>query len=188
MTCSEFVIRFSEYYDGTASGAYLREAEAHLTGCPSCREYRHVVERGVQLLQTLPTPTIRDDFRPRLQHRLYHVDQVVSLRRHTSSGTTALAVAVIAVLLTVVAWSPALRPSVPVVELAPIVVSGPPPLATFGPFPGFADLGLGAAVRSGRGTPGLWDDAHALLYQYSRLSQRYRRSAPLQRVSLDEDR
>jgi hypothetical protein len=131
---------------------------------------------------------MRDDFRPRLQHRLYHVDEEASLRRHASSGTTALAVAGIAVLLTAVAWSPSLRPSAPVVELAPIVVSSPPPRAVARPLLRFTDLGFQTGRGQVKGSMDLWGDAHALLFQYSRLSQRYRQSAPLQRVSLDEDR
>jgi hypothetical protein len=185
MTCSEFVTRFSEYYDGTVPEEYVGAAHAHLAGCPSCRRYRHVVERGAQLLQALPTPAVRDDFRPRLQHRLYHVDQEAVLRRHTASGATALAVAGISVLLTAVAWSPTLRPSSPVVELPPIVVSRPPPGAVR-PALNFPDRGVRMPFLDRE--VGLWDDAHTLLFEYSRLSQQYERRSPLQRTRLDEDR
>jgi hypothetical protein len=185
MTCSEFVSRFSEYYDGTVAEEYIGEAHAHLAGCPSCRRYRHVVERGAQLLQVLDTPAVRDDFRPRLQHRLYHVDQEAALRRHTTSGATALAVAGISVLLTAVAWSPTMRPSSPVVELAPIVVSRPPPRAVR-PALSFPDRGVPRQFLDR--SAGLWDDAHTLLFEYSRLSQQYERRSPLQRTRLDEDR
>ena len=185
MTCSEFITRFSEYYDGTVPEEYIREAHAHLAGCASCRRYRHVVERGAQLLQALPAPAVRDDFQPRLQHRLYHVDQEVALRRHTASGATALAVAGISVLLTAVAWSPALRPSSPVVELAPIVVSRPPARAVR---PALSFLDRGARTPFLDREAGLWDDAHTLLFEYSRLSQQYERRSPLQRTRLDEDR
>ena len=34
----------------------------------------------------------------------------------------------------------------------------------------------------------LWDDAHALLFEYSPLSQRYRQRALLRRAGLNEDR
>ena len=126
MTCTEFVEGFSEYYDGTAPEATIEEADAHLDVCASCRRYRHVMERGAELLRSLPTPEVTEDFAPRLQHRLYHVDQDTVLRSQTSSGTTALAIVGMALLLTAVAWSPALRATAPTVELAPIVVSRPP--------------------------------------------------------------
>jgi anti-sigma factor RsiW len=107
----------------------IQAADEHLASCAECRRYMHVIERGLELLHALPAPEVRDDFVPRLQHRIYHVDQERSLRWHTSSGTTALAMAGMAILLTAVAWSPVLRSSAPTVELEPIVVSRTLPVA-----------------------------------------------------------
>ncbi len=186
MTCAEFVEGFSEYYDGTAPRALVREAEDHLETCSSCRRYRRVMERGAELLRALPEPEVNEDFVPRLRHRLYHVDQEPSLRGHTTSGTTALAVIGMALLLAAAAWSPALWQGVPTVELAPIVVSRPHStvrLRALDYFPG----------RFGQATPrvrqaGLWDDASALLFQHSRLYQRYETTSAIRRTGLEQDR
>ncbi|HKJ01512.1 MAG TPA: zf-HC2 domain-containing protein, partial [Longimicrobiales bacterium] len=83
MTCTEFVDGFSEYHDGTASEAQIRRAEDHLASCPRCRRYREVVVQGAALLRSLPPPDVQEDFVPRLQHRLYHVDEEAALRRDT---------------------------------------------------------------------------------------------------------
>jgi anti-sigma factor RsiW len=186
MTCAEFVEGFSEYYDGTAPEALVREAEGHLERCASCRRYRRVMERGAELLRALPGPEVNEDFVPRLRHRLYHVDQEPSLRGHTTSGTTALALIGMALLLAAAAWSPALWQGVPTVELAPIVVSRPHSivrLRALDSFPG----------RFGQKTPrvlqaGLWDDAPALLFQRSRLYQRYEATSAIRRTGLEQDR
>ena len=184
MTCTEFVDSFSEYHDGTASGAQLREAEDHLAACPRCRRYRNVVAQGAALLRSLPAPDVREDFVPRLQHRLYHVDEEAALHRHTSSGTTALAVFGVALLLTALAWSPTFRHGAPVVELAPIVVSRPPtsrvrPVT----FSALSTRRPVAAVRNA----GLWDDAHTLLFEYSRLARRYGHGSAVRQAGLQED-
>jgi len=181
MTCTEFVAGFSDYYDGTATNEFAAAAEEHMASCGSCRRYRHVVHSGAHLLRALPGVELREDFHPRLRHTLFHVDDGVLVRRHTSSGTTALVVAGIATFLSALAWSPALRPSAPVVELAPIVVSSPAALraATFGFEPY-----RGVAIRAQRG---LWEDAHRLFIEYSALSRRYSQRSPLIRTGLEQD-
>lgn len=184
MTCTEFVEGFSGYYDGTASGTFAREAADHLESCPDCRRYRHVMHRGAELLRALPEPEVNEDFAPRLQHRLYHVDEEASLRGHTSSGTTALALIGMAILLAAAAWSPTFRPTTPTVELEPIVVSRPPArtlLRSFGSLP--VHFGQ-QPVRNAE----LWDDASLLLFQHSRLYQRYGTRSPLLRTGLERDR
>jgi anti-sigma factor RsiW len=183
MTCSDFVARASEYIDGFAPSQFVREADEHLAACATCRRYRHVVESGAELLRSLPEPGLRDDFRRRLRHRLYHVDQDGMLRPGTSSGATVLSVTFVALLLGAVAWWPALRASAPLVEMAPIVVDRPPAFVR----------ALELASRSGRQPvpvqqAGLWDDGPALLFQHSVLSQRYARRSPLQRAGLEQNR
>lgn len=184
MTCTEFVERFSEYHDGTALEAQIREAEDHLDSCRQCRRYRDVVAQGAELLRSLPAPDVREDFVPRLQHRLYHVDEEAALHRHTSSGTTALAVFGVALLLTAVAWSPTFRQGAPVVELAPIVVSRPP-ASRMRPVV-FSALSTRRPITRARNAA-LFDDAHTLLFEYSRLAQRYGHGSAVRPAGLQED-
>ncbi|NJD20249.1 MAG: hypothetical protein FIA95_13335 [Gemmatimonadetes bacterium] len=174
MTCSEFVESYSEIHDGSAPQEVVRAAEEHLASCGSCRRYRHVLERGAELLRALPAPEVGQDFVPRLRRRLIQEDEESFLRRHANSGATALAVVGMAVLLTAVAWAPALWRSERVVELPPIVVSDPParmrpPVA----FTALAPQLTATAVRAD-----LWGDARTLLFQYSRLARRYGTPSP----------
>ncbi|HSG06750.1 MAG TPA: zf-HC2 domain-containing protein [Longimicrobiales bacterium] len=184
MTCTEFVESFSDYHDGTATEAQVHEAESHLARCRRCRRYRDVVARGADLLRSLPAPDIREDFVHRLQHRLYHVDEAAALDRHTSSGANALAVLGVAILLTAVAWSPALRPGSPVVELAPIVVSRPP-VSRVRPVAFSALSTVRPALRASDSV--LWNDAHTLLFEYSRLARRYGHASAVRQAGLQED-
>jgi predicted anti-sigma-YlaC factor YlaD len=184
MTCSDFVEHFSAIYDGVASGEVVRAAELHLASCESCRRYRDVVERGAALLRALPAPEVGEDFVPGLQHRLRHVDDEAALRRHTNSGTTSLAVLGMAVLLIVLAWAPTLRRSAPVVELAPIVVSNPPAAARMrrpAAFSAFAVQNAATTLEAD-----LWGDARTLLFQYSRLAQRYGQRPLASRTGLQQ--
>lgn len=174
MTCSEFLEGYSEIRDGTASPEAVRAAEEHLASCATCRRYQHVVETGADLLRALPAPEVGEDFVPRLQHRLLHEDQEAFLRRHANSGATALAVVGMALLLTFVAWAPALRRGAPVVELEPIVVSDPPEPAR--PPVSFTAFAVQAAAVSRPSD--LWGDARTLLFQYSRLARRYGEASP----------
>lgn len=136
------------------------------------------------MLRSLPAPDIREDFVHRLQHRLYHVDEAAALDRHTSSGANALAVLGVAILLTAVAWSPALRPGSPVVELAPIVVSRPP-VSRVRPVAFSALSTVRPALRASDSV--LWNDAHTLLFEYSRLARRYGHASAVRQAGLQED-
>lgn len=187
MTCSEFVEGFSEYYDGTAPDAFVEEAEAHLAECETCSRYRHVMARGAELLRSLPTPEVNEDFAPRLQHRLYHVDEDAALRAQTSSGTTAFAVAGMAVLLTAAAWSPALRATAPTVELAPIVVSRPPSPMRLRASRMYSAR-ISASPTAATLERDLWEDAPGLLFHHSPLYQRYGGSSALHNAGLEQDR
>lgn len=184
MTCSEYVERFSDIHDGMASEETIRAGEEHLAACPRCRRYRDVLEEGARLLRSLPAPEVREDFVPRLQHRLYHVEEEALLRRHTHSGATAMAVAGMALLLVAVAWAPALRPGVPVVDLPPIVVDDPPASArsrSVASFTAFAVRTTPAPVQAS-----LWGDARTVLFEYSRLAQRYGQRPSPGRSGLDQ--
>jgi hypothetical protein len=171
MTCLEFVECFSEVYDGTASAEAVRAAEEHLAGCASCRRYRRVVERGADVLRTLPGPLVSDDFAPRLAHQLRYEDPRAVLLRHANSGATAIAVVGMALVLLAVAWAPTLRSAEPTIELPPIVVSAPPELIrtrSLASFTAFAPQPTATAVETD-----LWGDAPTLFFQYSRLARRY---------------
>jgi Putative zinc-finger len=185
MTCSDFVERFSEHLDGTGSEEHLREADEHLAQCASCRRYREVVERGAELLRTLPVPEISEDFGPRLQHRLYHADVMAGLEGGANSAAPALTVLGMALVLTVVAWVPTLRSSAPEVRLPAIEVSLPPMPLRYRSAPAFPFNPL-RSLRSVR-PAGLWDDAPGVFSKYSLMAQRYR-SSSVEHAGLDQDR
>jgi anti-sigma factor RsiW len=183
MTCSEFVERFTDFLDGEGSEAFHAEAEAHMEACSGCRRYHQVMVQGRAVLRSLPEATVPEDFQPRLQHRLYHVDDEAALSAHAASGATVFTVLGMSMLLTALAWSPTLRPSAPVVEIPPIVVSEPPlRMRPVNALP--ADAAILRPAWARRGTD-LWDDAQALLYEYSPLQQRYRENTPPRRAGLD---
>jgi hypothetical protein len=139
--------------------------------CAKCARYHEVVSRSVALLGLMPEADLTESFRPRLRHRLFHLEDGGSLAR-TGKGSAAPAMMVVgmAVLLSAVAWSPAIRSGLPEVDLPAIVVSGPPT----------RDLRLEpdafgrAPVSSGLLSGGLWSDGENLLYEYSPMSERYR--------------
>ena len=185
MDCSEFITGFSDYYDRRTDELDAGAMEAHLDTCPSCRRYHAVVTQGGQLLRSLPSPAIRQDFRPRLEHRIYHVQDEAALSRSASSGTTGVTALAMAVLLTVAAWTPVVR-EVPPEAAAPPVVLDPvtpirpefaAPRSLFDEPPPQPDVPL---TR-----PGLWVDSHSLLYEYSALSAKYRQTVELRRTGLE---
>ena len=184
MTCAEFVDRFTDFLDGEGPEDLRAETEEHLASCTRCRRYHDVMTAGRAVLRSLPEAQVAEDFQPRLQHRLYHVDDEVALSGHRASGTTALTVLGMAVLLTTLAWAPALRPSIPVVALQPLVVSDPP--VRLRPVNALPMGGAMLRPTFGQTGTGLWDDAQALLYEYSPLQQRYRERDPLRRAGLDQ--
>lgn len=172
MTCSDFQNRFSEFFDGTAEPSFLGEVDAHLAECAECRRYHDVVAQGSTILRSMPPVVVADDFFPRLQHRIYHLEDGPALG-HTDiagSGTTIATAVAVAVLIILAAWSPALvRP--PRVALAPIVVNQPEPRA-LGVRPSLLWTGSAQATQSSLVSPadwGLWDDPQ-LFVRYSPFS------------------
>lgn len=180
MNCSEVVKRFTDYLDGSAPEGVVSAIDRHLEMCATCVRYRSVVVNGTAILRSLPEPELREDFQPRLQHRLFHVDDEATLRAHAASGTPAMTVIGIAVLLTAIAWSPMLVPGSPVVELPPIVVDQEPdrsravPVAATSP-------GTFSSKSEAELDMRLW--ANTLLYDYTPLSQRYQQRARVRRVT-----
>ena len=156
-----------------------------MAACGKCARYQEVVSRSVALLQVMPRAELAESFRPRLQHRLFHLDDGGAVARPgRGSATPAVTVLGMAILLTAVAWSPTIGSGVPEVELPAIVVSGPPLLDPLldplfdqlfdpdaaGPRP----VSSGVPSPSGLFPGGLWSDAKSLLYEYSPMSERYR--------------
>lgn len=174
MTCSEFLQSFSDYYDGTGSESVRRGAEEHLDGCPDCRRYLDIFDRGRTLLRSFPEVEVSDDFRPRLRHRIYHLEDGEALKRGmlgSASGTTAVTTLGMAILLVFAAWSPILLSVEPEVRLSPIVVSRPDMSAL-----GLRLRPFSLTPREGRALDGadLWRQPNSLLFQHSPLSGRIR--------------
>jgi len=184
MNCSEFITRFSEYYDGGDDGQDGAAMEAHLEACPSCRRYHRIVSKGGQMLRALPKPAMPTDFRGRLQHRIYHVEDEAALAQPVSSGTTGATALAMAVLVSLAAWTPTVTDSAPTVEVAPIVVQTPlVPTSAFTP-PGSTPLLSQPPLFKTGSTPSgqrLWVNSHSLMYEYSPLSEKYRRAAEVRR-------
>ena len=178
MNCTEVVARFSEYLDGTVSESDVSAIETHLGECGNCVRYRNVLVNGADLLRDLPELELREDFEPRLKHRLYHVDDERTLRAHAASGTPAMTVLGIALLLTAIAWSPTIFAGAPVVQLPPIVVDRAPQRTPFQP------ASTVPGTFSTKAEPDLNDPLWAgqLLYDYTPLSQRYDQRARVRRV------
>lgn len=188
MTCSDFVAKLSEYIDGAATEEDLREAAEHVAGCRSCRRYRDVVERGAELLRRLPQPEVPEDFHPRLQHRLYHVDAGAALGGPVSSVAPGLTVVGVALVFAAIAWAPMLRAAAPEVELPAIEVSRPPMALRYRSTPAYPFNAAEARrflSQSSIRPADLWDDAPALFSEYSSLSHRHR-SSSVERVGLEQ--
>jgi hypothetical protein len=180
MTCSDFQDRFSDYFDRTAEPSFLREADAHLAECLDCRRYHDVFSQGSTILRRMPPVVVADDFFPRLQHRIYHLEDGPALSQAdmAGSGATVATTVAIAVLIALAAWSPALvRP--PQVALAPIVVSQPGPRVV-GVRPALLWTGSAQATQSSFASAvdwGLWDDPQ-LFVRYSPLAASSVRPGP----------
>lgn len=176
MTCSDFLTRYSGFRDGKLSGSEREAFESHLDECRSCARYHRVVTRGVRLLQTLPRQRLHDDFRDRLRHSLYTLDEERRLRRHRPHGATgagAMFVVAAAVLLVTAVLTPSLWDTAPTVELPPIAAQSPPAAASASSFEPAFD------PRPRQRTSAvyerdLWSGSNALLFEHSSLYERHR--------------
>jgi hypothetical protein len=108
MTCQEFLARHAEYMDELLTSPEADRCQVHAAVCASCARYDRVVREGVQILRTFPEIEPSDDFFPRLQHRLYSLEDElrVSARGPGASAIVSLALAGVLALL---AWSPLMR-------------------------------------------------------------------------------
>lgn len=186
MDCSDFLSLFSEYYDGSVGAELRARMDGHLQGCSSCRRYVVVVDRGTDLLRSLPEVPVPSDFEPRLRHRIYHLADSDALGRSAvSSRVSAFAVAAIALLLGLAAWSPLLSDGVPEVTLPPIVVTEAPerrPELRVSP----ASFLGGATLRVGPDAPpaSIWPGEGSLLFFPGRVPGDLQAS-PLLRTGID---
>ena len=125
------------------------------------------------MLRELPLPELRSDFVPRLQHRVYRIDEEAAIKRDTvGSGTTAGAAVAVAALLVIAAWYPAFQERLPEVELPAIVVedrSVAPASTWSGGWQGPTFVSS-SPLRE----PSLWSESNALLYEHSTLGRRHR--------------
>lgn len=124
MSCDEFIQGYSEYRDGLLSDEARARFDRHVERCDRCARYDSVVDRGVGLWCGLPGAKASPDFLPRLQHRLYHVDDAARLTSRRALGSAAL-VAVASVGLLAVTWLPFATRMTVEVELPPVAVKAP---------------------------------------------------------------
>jgi hypothetical protein len=170
MNCNDFIDSFSDYEDGLLPESGRVACEDHLAACTSCSRYVEVIQKGRSLLAMLPPVEVGEDFTPRLQHRIYHVADGDSLvrEREAGSGTTAVTLLAMTVLLALAAWSPTVKRPL-VVELPAIVVNEPPPRPV-------RLIYQSLPVNQQMGEPHLrnvWYGARDVLYRTSHISQRY---------------
>ena len=184
MQCAEYLALSSEFRDGLTREPQVGEIEAHLASCPDCRRYHLALEKGVDLLRALPPLDVPDDFKPRLRHRIYHLeDGATIVRESQGSGATTFSVMALAVFFAFIAWAPRAGAEGPSVELPPVVVGGPPhraftPSPRKSTFPKSPSLFTTADFQDGP-----WGDTRQLLFEYSSLSER-RRGSSLSRVGI----
>lgn len=127
VNCADFLREYSEYRDGLVDPTRRAVLEAHLSVCASCARYDRVISTGVGQLRSLPPVEPSSDFLPRLQHRIYHIqDEASWWARPDTSGTSVGFVLLLALLIGVAAWIPAIGRPVPVVELPPVAAVAPP--------------------------------------------------------------
>jgi hypothetical protein len=127
LDCSQFLEGYSAYRDGELDNSGRAEFEAHRTACAACARYDWVIDEGVRLYRRSPELRPSEDFLPRLQHRLYHVEDERRLQRSHASGVQVAVTLAIAATIAAVAWLPAARSSPEPVQLAPIAARAPAP-------------------------------------------------------------
>lgn len=180
MTCSEFIESFSDYLDEAGPSDVRENALRHRNGCARCRRYEEVYLRGLSVLSDDSDEIdLPEDFHPRLQHRLYHVDDERVLARYSATGLPpSLMVAGVAAVFAVVVGVPAVFGPDPEVELSPIVVSTPAsrPQGLRIPLPSLLPASLSPAALELNGDD-LWRQPTALFYDYAPVRARYRAAA-----------
>ncbi len=166
MECKGFLERFSEFYDGEAADASA--FKQHATECVGCRHYAETLKRSLALLRVIPGATVCDDFHPRLQHRIYHIQEDLARRRNGAPFTRVGVVFAATVLLALAVWGPELVREPPQVALPPIIISEPPPVRATAPATPVRYRSI-RLLDSSLDRDDLWSRA---LYEYSPLAER----------------
>ena len=185
MDCQEYLLRASDHLDGRTAADESEQIETHRSSCGRCRRSSETLEAGRSLLQSLPDLEVPSDFRARLNHRIFHLEDGAHIARESSgSGATLASVFAMAVVLAVTAWAPAIGSQSPAVELPAVVVASPP-ASSFTPVP-FAptfprDLSIFSTTEF---QDGIWGDSHNLLREYAPILDR-RRDLPIVRVGIE---
>lgn len=128
MDCSEFLGAYSDFRDGLLEPRDRRSCMQHLSRCEACARYDATVRRGVELLRGLPLPEAGSDFRPRLQHRIYHLEEERRYQARGSGASTGLTFA-IAAGIAAAAWAPIMSAPPAPVELPAVAALPPAPVA-----------------------------------------------------------
>lgn len=125
--CSQFLDGYSDFRDDLLASDVREAYAAHMAECPGCARYHRVVDRGVHLFRELPQLQASEDFLPRLQHRIYHLDEENRRSGSYSSGVSAGLVLAIATLLALAAWAPSFQPRAATLTLPPVAARAPQP-------------------------------------------------------------
>ncbi len=124
--CSDFIRKYSDFRDGLLSGAAHEAFTRHARECDRCARYDRVVSGGVAVLRDLPEVEPSSDFLPRLQHRVYHIEDRAALLKSLKSSAPPLAfVGVALVLLGSVAYLTDSGAAPATVELPPVMAAAP---------------------------------------------------------------
>jgi anti-sigma factor RsiW len=178
MDCAKFIESYSEYRDGLLAEREQGMLREHADGCARCARYDRVISGGVGILQALPRPEVSDDFMPRLQYRLFALEE---RRRRLRAYARRASVAGVFVFAGIggLAVGTHLRPASPVYELPPVAAQAPrgapelPLLFRTGPL---------LTPRVG-GQTASWQGADDLFFQYSAV--RGGRAAAVQAFSVE---
>lgn len=108
MICQDFLARYSEFVDGELDPRRAARMQEHLVDCAACARYDRVVRQGTEIARGLPEVEPSYDFFPRLQHRIYNLEEDLRSRRDASTTGAAVSLAV-AGALALLAWAPLLR-------------------------------------------------------------------------------
>lgn len=124
MLCSEFLKGYSDFADDRLSPASCAAFKDHVKTCAACHRYHRVLRQGLAEYRALPEVHSSPDFAPRLQHRLFHVDDAGRLSDGHHLGSAAL-VAVASVGFLALAWLPFATRMAVEVELPAVAVEIP---------------------------------------------------------------
>ena len=157
VNCARFVELYSDFRDQNLDVESLVALDDHVRSCSSCARYDRVVRGGVDLLASSPQIEPSEDFYPRLQHRIFHIEDSRAALGRRASGAS-MATLGIAAALTIAAWVPSVRPDAQVGPASiaavaepasaydaayPVVTNQVPPVLLHGP-PAPALQGSGA--------------------------------------------